>query len=863
MVVFDGKDYQEAQILKMDSLNRNEMAFVLPQIPRWDMHLIWAINSNGASKPMVINKTEAWWSLPDVAHRGATVAVMGRNLSFRNGTDTSSVYIQNKQTGVGFWATVKKVNPYRVEFQLPNTIAYGDYKIWVHNGHGREYGWSEPIALKVNPINQWNNTVFNVKNFGAVGDGTTDDTFAVLSAMDAADAVEYSTVYIPKGRYKINRNITPGDRFRVIGAGMDSTFLVSAYPLDVNNRTAFLFTVFNSDSLFFKNMTLKLIDTAEVANPNTSTRTVAYLRGQRYMRFDSVRFDSQTQSVDMNNSNHLIFKHCEFIGSGFFAGVSRQITVDSCRFIGNQDANQFYLLWGGGQTSFTNNTFQHQDTTIVTGWAQGRTFVTQSIWDATENLYIANNRTYNLAVREGFNNSNTGEQILLESGENLVSLPIVSATDSSFTLVNNWTGDFSENKIAFIEKGKGIGQAFKIKNNVGKVFYLANNKWNLMPDATSKIRISKSLNKTVIYKNTLQGRGNYRVFSSATAGIQSYGDCFNMIVDSNKIERVNVGLANWALVNSQGISPVWNNLYVKNSVRDAYTGLYLVTHAFTNVPPQPTGESSTGNIFRKNYAELCDNGITLQAPILTNTEPLRFGIFDKNRFQNILKGYDEEVSGFYGYTRARDIILYKNNFIGKASSASTNQLFYFQANPSKPFFLKNTTQNFNASNFSVEKAKQIWTANQNLKLADTTRKVKILFANVGVKKFAWNLTVPSGVSSNKMSGNLDSLKTDSLIVTLVNPVSSTYQITLNDVGGSTQKININLLRPQAISRQSGNWNDQNTWLCGAKPSNISDTFIKTGHTVILLNPIQGFSRRLFVDVGAVFDIKGVINLKNP
>ena len=43
----------------------------------------------------------------------------------------------------------------------------------------------------------------NIRDFGAKGDGQTDDTAALLAAMEAATK-EYGTVYFPAGNYCIH-----------------------------------------------------------------------------------------------------------------------------------------------------------------------------------------------------------------------------------------------------------------------------------------------------------------------------------------------------------------------------------------------------------------------------------------------------------------------------------------------------------------------------------------------------------------------------------------------------------------------------------------------------------------------------------
>lgn len=61
----------------------------------------------------------------------------------------------------------------------------------------------EAIAAAINAAAS-GRLVFNVREYGAVGDGTTNDTVAVRAAVTAADAAGYyNIVYFPPGRYKL------------------------------------------------------------------------------------------------------------------------------------------------------------------------------------------------------------------------------------------------------------------------------------------------------------------------------------------------------------------------------------------------------------------------------------------------------------------------------------------------------------------------------------------------------------------------------------------------------------------------------------------------------------------------------------
>ena len=65
----------------------------------------------------------------------------------------------------------------------------------------------------------------SVKDFGAVGDGVTDDTAAFTAAIAAAYAVGGGTVAVPEGRYKITGAIQLRSWVRLVGDGPESTEL--------------------------------------------------------------------------------------------------------------------------------------------------------------------------------------------------------------------------------------------------------------------------------------------------------------------------------------------------------------------------------------------------------------------------------------------------------------------------------------------------------------------------------------------------------------------------------------------------------------------------------------------------------------
>ncbi len=76
--------------------------------------------------------------------------------------------------------------------------------------------------------------VYNVRNFGATGDGITDDTAAIQAAINAIPSTG-GTVYIPAGTYRINSPIIVKDYLTLVGSGLTNCIIK---PIDGAGLTA-------------------------------------------------------------------------------------------------------------------------------------------------------------------------------------------------------------------------------------------------------------------------------------------------------------------------------------------------------------------------------------------------------------------------------------------------------------------------------------------------------------------------------------------------------------------------------------------------------------------------------------------------
>ncbi|MEI8195254.1 MAG: glycosyl hydrolase family 28-related protein, partial [Phycisphaerae bacterium] len=559
-------------------------------MPAGSDYFLWASNSQGYSQPVLINKTDAWWVGPDIASAGQTISLYGQNLSYHGGTTSAWIYIKPVGNGAGQWGTVTTVNPYKVDFVVPASLANGTYEVWAHNGSGGKYGWSSPVTLTVSSPGVWTAATFNVKTqYGAVGDGVTDDTTAIRNAITAAHLSPYSTVYLPTGTYLVTSMLQMYSNLRFLGDGATLSIVKGG-------TAAISYSVFRPGStgaplsnITFQNMAIDV--SANGAN-NCVNGTANNLR------FSNVNLWNLTggATITLYGVDHVYLTGCNNYGGTLYINNSspagnpaRQIFIDSTNFYGANDRPLFQNNGGMSQFAATNNTGQDFDNTVTTGWSKG-------VWwkfldggaTSEEGFYFSNNTSTALGVRPGYPDQNWGEQYSWEqdysqfvAGPNhnaTVTASVVSATASTLTF--NATVPVplgADQYMAVIINGKGIGQWRTISLYNGTTITLAH-PWNVIPDATSTISVIAGVDHVAIYSNHINGKQEdvTSVSDTGSTGIQAYGGIFGLVADGNIISTIRLGLANYAMAErdpATSTNPPWE--YPINYFEPNYFGLYI------------------------------------------------------------------------------------------------------------------------------------------------------------------------------------------------------------------------------------------------------------------------------------------------
>lgn len=162
-----------------------------------------------------------------------------------NADGTNPRFVDNSNITIDTTENNGESNDYYMMINLDN-LAVGNYKISVHNGYGGNYGWSMPFDFEVKEKAEneiWAaKGLFDVTDYGAVGDSSTNDTAAIFRAIDAAVQNGGGTVYFPArddgtvAGYRITSPLIVGENISFVGDGDGRTVLFYSGFLDTENR---------------------------------------------------------------------------------------------------------------------------------------------------------------------------------------------------------------------------------------------------------------------------------------------------------------------------------------------------------------------------------------------------------------------------------------------------------------------------------------------------------------------------------------------------------------------------------------------------------------------------------------------------
>jgi hypothetical protein len=221
--------------------------------------------------------------------------------------------------------------------------------------------------------------IYNIVDYGAVGDGSTNDRVAIQAAHDAAEADGGGTVFVPEGIWAVYPTsgislLFNGDKVKLKGTGPnsiirfitsgtgDATVVANNFegvaPKGYNTAT----TNYGASGLWIEDIRLEADTNVATATTSTPSRNAAGLVGIIHSPWAIIRNvtfgDVVFHQIEINRSRNILIENCNFVGNTestrvqFDIGLAAQksatptittienVWFENCRFAGRDVTTQ-------------------------------------------------------------------------------------------------------------------------------------------------------------------------------------------------------------------------------------------------------------------------------------------------------------------------------------------------------------------------------------------------------------------------------------------------------------------------------------------------------------------------------------------
>lgn len=491
-----------------------------------------------------INQPTIYWTqadLGDAVSAGGSIQIFGRNIVRQ--PDRTQLELLPEQGDGPIGTVLTRGDLWRGTFRLPDQVRTGRYRMRLSNGDGGSDRWVDAGNITVRARDPLPAQSFDVRAYGASGDGRADSTRAIRAALDAASQAGGGTVYFPRGRYLITDAL-------VIPAGVsirgERTDLVNLLWPDLTNPPPALLqgtsafsiedvTIYASNHLHvisggFVFRDAPAPDARDITIRRVRIRASAFrvlldleTAIQRTRDFHRILPDDAPDTIRLTGSR-IEVSDCDILGSG---NSLRLFKATDAVVVGNtlnSGRDGSYFILGSRRVIFENNVVTGADLQATGG---GITTLSRLV-TASESIFVAGNvfKAFYGVDREGLTTDGPGGYYFGRAqSTSAIDLLLLDATNPNPPF-QDWA-----RAMVMVVNGRGAGQYGRIVSSAGDASMMS-----IKLDRALQVPLDQTSEITIV-----QAHENYLIvgnfFEDTGVAAQSFGTALGHVIADNRSNR--------------------------------------------------------------------------------------------------------------------------------------------------------------------------------------------------------------------------------------------------------------------------------------------------------------------------------------